>query len=148
MYSIFSATSAAIVTQQIVQSVAPENVDIASEVEEGSIVKAVYLEMWAIGDSVKTSGQMVVFKSEGDTAAPSAANMAALHDWSNKKNILYTTMGLFAEDTSAPRLLFQGWIKIPKGKQRFGLNDKLRLTILSTGGTTNFCGFTLYKSYT
>ncbi len=119
------------------------------EVEEGSLVKAVYVEIWArAGDTVGASGQMVIFKQPGGQPNPTTANMAALGDWSNKKNIFYTTMGLFNDQDADAIALFKGWIKIPKGKQRQGLEDSLKIAIFTPTIDLHICGFCLYKEYT
>ncbi len=74
--------------------------------------------------------------------------MAALGDWSNKKNIFYTTMGLFNDQDADAIALFKGWIKIPKGKQRQGLEDSLKIAIFTPTIDLHICGFCLYKEYT
>ncbi len=129
-------------------AVAIDDVDLVNEIQEGSIVKAVYIEIWLrSAATTAASGQMVIYKSEGDTAAPDATEMAALGDWINKKNIFYTTMGLFNDVDADAITAFKGWLKIPKGKQRFGLGDKLRITTFSPTIDMHKCGFATYKEY-
>ncbi len=122
----------------------------ASEVEEGAIVKAIYLEIWARSSEAATasSGQMIVYKTQGDSSDPSAADMADLDSWDNKKNILYTTMGLINDNASIATPLFKGWIKIPKSKQRQGLADKLKFAMFPAAVDWHVCGFATYKEYT
>ncbi len=129
-------------------AVAVDQVDLVNEIQEGSIVKAVYIELWIrAGDTVGASGQIVIYKSEGDTAAPSTTEMAALGDWVNKKNIFYTTMGLFNDQDADAIVAYKGWLKIPKGKQRFGLGDKLRISTFTPTIDLHKCGFATYKEY-
>ncbi len=135
--------------KSIATGVAVSDKNTVSEVEEGSTIKAVYIESWLrAGSTTGSSGQYIIFKSEGDTAAPTATEMAALGDWENKKNIFYTTMGLYNDQDADAIMAFKGWLKIPKGKQRMGLNDKLRIAIFSPTIDLHHCGFTTYKEYT
>ncbi len=66
----------------------------ASEVEEGSTIKAVYFEMWAIGGSADEFFTAIVAKYPGGVAAITFAQLSSLFTWPNKKNIFYTTQGL------------------------------------------------------
>ncbi len=120
-----------------------------AEVEEGSSIKAVYVEMWAksASDTVSTSGDFIFYKESGADNPPSVAEIAALGTWDNKKNILYTTVGLFNTNLADARLLFKGWIKIPKSKQRMGLGDRLMMSMRPVTQAFNICGFTTYKEY-
>ncbi len=43
--------------------------------------------------------------------------------------------------------LFRGWVKIPKGKQRFGLGDEFIVAFESVGEAAQLCGFSTYKEY-
>ncbi len=118
------------------------------DVEEGATVKAIYIEAWLrAGSTTGSSGQLIVYKKTADTTNPSATDMAALHDWDNKKNILYTTMGLYNDQDTVATPALRQWIKIPKGKQRFGLSDKLQMTIFTPTIDLHHCGFAIYKEY-
>ncbi len=121
----------------------------ATEVVEGSIVKAVFVELWLentgnLGESIVALTKVPEFGT-----GPSFANMAALFTYSNKKNVLYVTQGLTSNDgVSQPTNIIRNWFKIPKGKQRFGLGDRLILTISNTSAQDlNRCGFATYKEY-
>ncbi len=147
--SIAAVASGAVLTTDLIHAVTALSVSDPDEVTEGSSVKAVYLELWVRGSATAAaSGQLIVYKSVSDAGAPNATDMAALHDWDNKKNILYTTMGLYNDVDADAIAVYKGWIRIPKGKQRFGLGDKLRWTILASGQGINLCGFVTYKEYT
>ncbi len=79
------------------------------------------------------------------------ASMAALHDYANKKNILFTAQGLLTPTDGGQVPVVRGWYKIPKGKQRFGLTDQLFVSIRNNNATSidiNFCGLAIYKEYT
>ncbi len=119
------------------------------EVEEGSSIKAIYMELWAksTSDTVSTSCVLAFMKQIADSGNPSVAEMAALGDFDNKKNILYTTEGLININLADARTLFKGWIKIPKGKQRMGLSDRWTVNIVPVNTSMNICGFFTYKEY-
>lgn len=122
-----------------------------THVQEGASIKAVYFEYW-LQQATTSVGSFtaIVYKLPGPGAVPASANVAALHDWDNKKNVLYTTQGLSpANDSNAPMNIIKGWVKIPKGKQRFGLDDRLSIAIRNNNGVDdiNFCGFATFKSY-
>ncbi len=120
-----------------------------NEVEEGCNIKAIYCEYWLrAGSATASSGQAIIYKTEGETGPANATEMAALGDWSNKKNIFYTAMGLFNDQDSNAINIYKGWLKIPKGKQRQGLGDSLRLSVFTPTVDLHLCGFSLYKEYT
>ena len=130
-----------------------ESVDVAakntvSEVEEGSSVKAVYVELWV--RSAATSAASFVFvilKRPSALGNPTVGEMAALGDYTNKKNVLYVCQGLTNDVDSTALAVYKGWVKIPKSKQRFGLGDKLSWHLSAIGQSLNFCGFATYKEY-
>ncbi len=128
------------------------SVDTVFEVQEGSSVKAVYIELWAIGDGNAGSTIVSLAKMPSDLANFSFAQMAAMGDVSNKKNVLFFHQGLSMNDgVGNPQVIMRGWYKIPKSKQRFGLGDRLVLQCATqTPGTdtTDYCGFAVYKEYT
>ncbi len=124
----------------------------SSSIAEGAIVKAVYVELWLLNSAANLgSFTMILYKNPGGSNTATSADMAALHDWDNKKNILYTTQGITPSGGAAgfPMMAYKNWIKIPKGKQRFGLNDKLILAMRNnTTDDLNFCGVAIFKEYT
>ncbi len=118
------------------------------EVEEGTSIKAVFVELWLRSAATAASSFVfIICKRPSGVGGPSDANMAALSDWSNKKNILYTSQGLVNDVDSSALSVHRGWIKIPKGKQRMGLGDSLSWHLRAVGQTINFCGFETYKEY-
>ncbi len=147
-FSISTVTGGAADTLVAALAVARDANNIVSDVDEGSSIKAVYLELWArAGSTTPASGQMIFYKSPSDASNPNATNMAALGDWDGKKNILYTTMGLFNDQDADAIAIHKGWIKIPKGKQRMGLGDELKITVFSPTIDLQICGFVTYKEY-
>ncbi len=148
--TLSQVTTGARNNESIIISVAVPDKNLGTEVQEGSTIKAIYLEMWGIGTSADQFFTAIVAKYPSGLGLPSVANLADLFSYENKKNILYTTQGLASNDgISGPYPLFKGWIKIPKSKQRFGLGDKLYFSIASRGDATiTYCGFSTYKEYT
>ncbi len=148
----FVVASAAVTTFDDIHAVAIQDVNTAAEVVEGSVIKAVYVEMWLTSNtSVEPAGSlvMIVEKSQSANIEPSFTNMTTLDAYENKKNILYTTQGIVGSNTANPVPFIRQWIKIPKSKQRFGLQDKLRIVVAAIGAEDlSGCGLTIYKSYT
>ncbi len=136
-------------TVNIAKAVDIQAVTDPDEVEEGSSVKAVFVEMWLRGqDTSPGSVLATVYKTASGQVAMTFAQQIALHDYDNKKNILYHTQGLTNINTSQAVPFIRQWFKIPKGKQRMGLGDTLRLSISAQALDTNACGFFTYKEYT
>ncbi len=135
---------------QIAKSVATVDKNLASEVEEGSIIKAVYVELWLLNDGNDGEFIAVLVKDTKDGNGPSFSELASLNTYVNKKNVLFTTQGLTQNDgVTGPIPVMRGFYKIPKSKQRFGLGDTLNLTIANvSAGNLQRCGFTTYKEYT
>jgi len=76
------------------------------------------------------------------------AEFAALHTYANKKNILYMTQGITGDSNTNPTPWIRQWILIPKGKQRFGLNDRLQLNIRAISEDFEWCGINIYLAKT
>ncbi len=129
------------------QSTTPDGVN------EGATVKNCYVEFWVSQDSASVVGSytVVLMKRPGGSASITTANMAALHDYQNKKNILFTAQGLLTPNDGGQIPVLRTWYKIPKGKSRFGLGDKLQLIIRNNNATAidiNLCGVAIFKEYT
>ncbi len=147
-FSLATVTAGTVLNVAIATGVAIDDVNIVSEVKEGSSIKAIYFELWIRSSSTTpSSGQLIVYKKQSDSGNPTAVNMAALGDWDNKRNIFYTTMGLFNDQDADAIALFKGWIKIPKGKQRFTIGDDLNFSIFAPTIDSQICGFATYKEY-
>jgi len=143
----------ALVVNEIILLAIESTSTLPTRVEEGAIVKACYVEFWVSQDSASVVGSYTValFKEPGNSSAITTAQMAALHDYPNKKNILFTAQGLLTPNDGGQVPVLRGWYKIPKGKQRFGLGDSLILSIRNNNATAidiNFCGLAIFKEYT
>ncbi len=131
----------------IAKAVALQSVNIATEVAEGSVIKAVFVELWVrAGDTSPGAVLVSLLKTSGDISI-TFAEQTALNDFVQKKNVLYHTQGL-TNDQDADAIPFvRQWFKIPKGKQRFGLGDKLTLAVSAQALDAIICGFAIYKEY-
>ncbi len=145
----YAIASAAVLTFTDVAAVNIQSVDNQTEVIEGSVIKAIFVEHWILAGSASAgSFVMIVEKTNGAQGAPSFTNMTTLDAYVNKKNVLYVTQGLVGNQDTNPIPIHRGWIKIPKGKQRFGLNDKFRVSIAAIGTEALAgCGMSIYKEY-
>ncbi len=114
----------------------------------GSVIKAIFVEMWVrAGDTAPGTTLISLIKTQ-DLSIPVFADAINLNDYQNKKNVLYHTQGL-TNDQDADAIPFvRQWFKIPKGKQRFGLGDRLFLTVTAQAIDNIICGFAVYKEYT
>ncbi len=147
-----TVSQAAVVNTDIVQAVEATS-SAPDKCEEGALLKACYVEYWVSQDSSSVVGSytVILYKNPGGNANALAADLAALHDYDNKKNILFTAQGLLTPNDGGQVPVLRGWYKIPKGKQRFGLKDKLTVCIRNNNATAidiNFCGLAVFKEYT
>ncbi len=136
-------------TNLVVNAVSRDNVNLASEIIEGASVKAIYFEMWLQNEGNLGEFILTITKDPENGNGPTFGEMANLHAYTNKKNILYTTQGLTSNDgISGPVNVLRGWIKIPKSKQRFGLGDRINMGVSNVSANDLVhCGFTTYKEY-
>ncbi len=124
--------------------------DAATEVVEGAIIKAVFVEMWLQNDGTNGHSIVTLEKTQSEATGPSFADMADLDSYQNKKNIFFIHEGLTNnESVGNPIPVMNSWFKIPKSKQRFGLGDGLLLNISNpSSGNLHRCGKMIYKEYT
>ncbi len=145
-HSIFTVAAGAITKKNIAICVAVAAKDSPGEVDIGSRISAIYVEMWinsnaaAIGSCNITLEKLVA----GGTAM-TFTQSNNLSTYPNKKNIFYTTQGLSPSESGNPRLGIGGWFKIPKGKQRMGLGDIFAVNISAITGGIEACGFEIFK---
>ncbi len=139
--------SASSLTQVVaVHAVQIQNKDAAFEVEEGSVIEAVYFEFWiANAGSGASFGVCTIEKLMGGQPNQTFTQSLNLGTYPNKKNILFTFEGLIPPSTVNPIPIIRRYVKIPRGKQRFGLDDKLVINFTSDGDGKNVCGFVTYK---
>ncbi len=121
-----------------------------SDVQTGAIIKAVYCEIWVVGTHSTLETQFTICLEKVPSGGTDMTHTQALNlqSYPNKKNIFYTTQGIVAPSNAESIAMIRSWIKIPKGKQRFGLGDKLNLNMDNGGGDLRVCGIFIYKEYT
>ncbi len=143
-----TAASGTIAIVNFAVAVVSPDANTSIEVVEGSVIKAVYLEFWFTGDDA-VQGSMHGYFEKVPSGAPNmtftqAANMTG---YPNKNNVFISAQGLTPPNIQAGIPFFRGWIKIPKGKQRFALGDKLNLNWTGITDGTVCCGLVIYKEY-
>ncbi len=145
----FTVASATVTTHSDVAAVAQASVNTAPEITEGNVVKAIFIELWLLTNAASIGTFVcIVEKVPGGQVPPNFTNMTTLDAYPNKKNVLFTSQGLLGQNVANPTPVLRQWIKIPKGKQRFGLNDKVRINISAIGSADILgCGMTIFKSY-
>ncbi len=148
--SLATIASLAALNIVLVDAVTVANKNTVTEVVEGALVKAVYIEMWLLGELGDATQITALTKFQSGAAPFSTAQLAAIGTTSGKKNTLFVSQGLVTQDSSgSPLPIMRGWYKIPKSKQRFGLGDTLELQIFAQGASDlTVCGFATYKEYT
>ncbi len=120
----------------------------ADQIRIGAVVKAIFIELWILAGSQQPgSFTITVEKVVGDGTPMDFLQSALLHDYPNKKNILYTTQGVSPDANGNPVPILRQWIKIPKGKQRFGQGDALFMNLSANVEDMTFCGVNIYKEY-
>ncbi len=134
---------------EIAEALANNVSALPSDIDEGSLIKAVYVELWIISDAMTTGSTNVVLYKDPGGANPLPFSNAgtALNQWTNKKNIFNMFQGIVGDQNTNTVPVFRGWYKIPKGKQRFGLGDKLTLAVSALSANIEVCGFMLFKEY-
>lgn len=124
------------------------DVDASSEVPVGAKIAAVYLELWVTSDDAAQGSVTVnLEKTSNQMTAMTYANSIALDSYLNKKNVFYVTQGLTPPNVQSGIPFVRQWVKIPKGKQRFGLGDKLALNVSGISNGAVYCGVIIYKYY-
>ncbi len=135
---------------ELVDSVAQPAVTDPQDVVEGSLVKTCYLELWFKSNAdagQDTKFQLVLEKVPAGATSVTFTQMNNLMTYPNKKNVLYTTQGVVGDLTTQALPITRQWYMIPKGKQRFGLDDRLVATISTTGFGANICGLAIFKEW-
>ncbi len=142
--SLFAVASGAITNLVILTAVAVPST--AVTVREGCTISAIYIEMWLSSDDAASGTAIVTLeKLNGAQPVMTTTESGALNDYDNKKNVFHTQMGLLPSNVQYPMAVIKGWIKIPKGKQRFSLGDRLVFNIFGQSNGVAGCGFFLYK---
>ncbi len=146
--SIFNVASGAKAQLTIADAVAVVTAGVTSHVLEGSIVKAVYLEYWiGSGDATESSFVVSLEKEVAGATSMTFAQSITLFVYPNKKNLFYVIQGLLGQQVQQGIPVVRQWFKIPKGKQRMGLGDRIVVNFSAITNDMNVCGVSVYKSY-
>ncbi len=128
----------------------PSNVT-AQEVAIGSVIKAVYVEMWIRGDDespAPANFAVSLEKLEGAATPMTFTQSTVPNVYPNKANLFYMTQGLTSAGTANSAIpVMRGWFKIPKGFQRMALGDQLILNVSALNHDIERCGLFIYKEY-
>ncbi len=148
-HSLFAVAGGALTALTIVEGVKVLSKNLNFEVAEGATVKAVYLEYWLTSDdaaqgSMTFNLEKTTKQSVGMTYAQS---IDVMNDYFNRKNIFFMSEGLLPPNVQSGLPIVRGWFKIPKGKQRFGFGDILRVNISGISNGVLACGLAIYKAY-
>ncbi len=124
----------------------------AQDVKEGAVIKAVFLEYWLWGagtTGLDTQFVFVIEKAPSNRASIGAAEMLNIGAYDNKKNILFVSQGVIGAGVDGNQAIpvHRAWVLLPKGKQRFGLSDRLVVSATTVGTSMQICGFATYKEY-
>lgn len=145
-HSVFTVGLGAILQADIAIAVAAPAAN--NQVKEGSIVKAVYVELWITSDDAASgSFSFSIEKRPAAAVGMTFAQSQALFTYPNKKNILYNSQGLNNPRAGVAMPVFKGWIAIPLGKQRMGLGDRIVYNVAGITNGLDGCGFETYKEY-
>ncbi len=150
--TLLTVTSGTIRNVELAATVVAPATGASNQVQEGSVVKALWVEMWFINIGAAgstTSFNLTIEKRPSSAAAMTFTNSTNLGSYLNKKNILYVTQGNIGATVvgSGAMPMFRQLIMIPKGKQRMGLGDDIVLNVNSVGADGQICGITTYKEY-
>ncbi len=142
--SLFVVGSGAITPIPLIVAVAAPSA--RQEVREGSKVSAIFLEYWVSTDDAASGTNIFTLeKRSGGQPAMTAAQSGLLNSYPNKKNVFHIQMGLTPTNVQYPMASIKGWFKIPKSKQRFGLDDTLVINFHGQSNGINVCGNAIYK---
>ncbi len=123
--------------------------NLANEVEEGTEIRAIQIQL--LLQNQGNLGEFIVILEKIARAGNGItfAESANLFGYNNKKNVLFVSQGLTSNDgVGNPQQIMNQWFKIPKGKQRMGLTDRIILSIANvSSGDLNRCGKAVYKEY-
>ncbi len=145
-FSLFTVASGAIVVLNIAKGEATPLATDPADVREGCTIASVFVELWITTDDATAGSSIVTIeKRVSGLGSMAAGDSAALNVYDNKKNVFHTQMGLTPGNTQYPMATIKGWFKIPKGKQRFGLGDKLVINVHGQSNGLNGCGFVVFK---
>ncbi len=147
--TVITIAAAAVNNTVLAEAVNAPVAGTSNDVLEGSVIKAMFIEYWMQGqNAIQSSFNVNVEKRVAGAPAQTFANAINLYNYNNKKNVLYTSQGLIGGSTNNNGVpIIRQWIKIPRGKQRMGLGDKIVINFAAISDGMQTCGFSVYKEY-
>ncbi len=132
---------------------APVSTGVSEQCASFSKVSSIFLHVEAIATSEQSTIPnlyFIIFKNPGGNLTAPQGNLVGIND--NKKYVIHQEMimgngNVGANSTTAPRNMFQGVIRIPRGYQRNGVNDKLQIVFFSPGVEWSVCFDCIYQEY-
>ncbi len=118
------------------------------DVETGSTVNSIFLniQVAATGTAALANVYMYVMKNPGNNITEVNGNIVGVSDI--RKFVIHQEMIMTEKNTTAiPRTLFKGVIKLPRGYRRFGIEDRLIVSLFSPGVTYDYCIQCIFKEY-
>lgn len=146
-----TVASGAVLNIELIQGVAQSAVTNVGDVVEGSLVKAIHIESWL--HSLQSAGascqQNFIIEKVigGQTPATAAQLLSGMNGYPNKKNIFFMSQGNMGDLNQMSMPVHNGWLLIPKGKQRFGLGDQLFISFTATGASISICTAAIFKEW-
>ncbi len=121
---------------------------VTNEVKRGSRIFRIWLEFWYYGLSAANTNDIVdiyIMKNPGTNLT--SPNPGTTGSSNEKKFIFKTWKGLAGNKSLGGQpYAWKGWVKIPKGYQRMGTDDRIELVLISPT-TGSFCHNAIYKWY-
>ncbi len=148
--SQFGLAIATDVTTVLINSVDAPVLANTGEVETGSTVNGIFLNVEVVSTSetgVLPNVYFMIFKNPGGNLTFPAPNAVGSND--NKKYVFHQEMAMLDSEstTHVPRVLFKGVIVIPRGYRRMAINDQIAIRVRSQGTTANACIQAHYKEF-
>ncbi len=147
--SLRTITASTAETIVLVEGVRQQDITNVEDVDQGSTVKAIYIEHWLRTQSTSPGSYIcAIYKAPVGVAVFTTGGLAAINNADNKNNVLFFSQGLLNDQDSSALGVYRGWLKIPKGKQRMALGDRFILQTFAQGALDlTACGFATFKEY-
>ncbi len=136
--------------QNIIKSVDAPVIGNTTEVETGSTINGIYLNVEATNTTaisgVIRNFYMIIYKNPGGNITAPVPNTVGSND--DKRYVIHQEMKMLdANANGNPRTIFNGVIAIPRGYKRFGPGDLLEAQFLTPGMASNVCLQSHYKEF-
>ncbi len=118
------------------------------DVEVGAVVNSIFLNVQVAASAVGSIANvyMYVIKNPGNNLTTVNGNVVGTSDI--RKFVIHQEMIMTEEATNAiSRTLFKGVIKLPRSYRRFGVKDRLTLSLFSPGVNFVACVQCIYKEF-